>query len=181
MLLRLTSAAVLLAASASLAFAKPVTLPAETNLREAPGTKSNVVTLIPKGTEVEVGECDAGWCKVTANGKDGYVIERNLSSTPKVAPAGPRQPQQADMQKLRRGYEQYFGADIPADQRQRNYGNRQQYAERDDEVDYSGSNEGYVPVAPPRAYYYGPPPAYYYPGPYYYGYGYRPYGYWRRW
>jgi uncharacterized protein YgiM (DUF1202 family) len=180
MIVRLTFAAALVAASAPLAFAKPVNLPVETNLREAPGTKSNVVTLIPKGTEVEVGECDAGWCKVTADGKDGYVIERNLSSTPRAAP---HQPQQADVQKLRRGYEQYFGADVPNEQgAPQKYSSRRvqpQYDDGDDDVEFAYAEPRGYYVAP-GPYYYGP--RYYAPGPYYYGPGWgRPYGYWRRW
>jgi uncharacterized protein YraI len=81
-LTRLAAAAAMLAAitatMTTAAAAKPVTLGAETNLRKAPGTKSEVVTLIPKGESVEVGDCDAGWCKVTWNGQDGYAIARNL-------------------------------------------------------------------------------------------------------
>jgi uncharacterized protein YraI len=40
--------------------AKPVTLTAETNLRKSPGTDGEVLTLMPKGTTVEVGKCTNG-------------------------------------------------------------------------------------------------------------------------
>lgn len=82
--MRLAATAAMLAALTAAAAAKPVTIGAETNLRKAPGTKSDVVMLIPKGQTVEVGDCDAGWCKVTWNGQDGYAIARNLG------PAAPR-------------------------------------------------------------------------------------------
>ena len=189
------------------AAAKPVTLSAETNLRKAPGTKSEAIGLMPKGTEVEVGECDSGWCKVSWDGQEGYAIARNLGMVVPGAPreAGvPRPAQQpADVSRLRRGYEQYFdndsqAADQNADPRQRQYTERQygepqygerQYAERrvapprvyeddDDGVVYGAPPQGYVAVAP-RAYYYAGPQVYYGPRAYY-GWGPGPY-YYRRW
>ena len=198
---RLMLSAAMLAALSAAAAAKPVTITAETNLRAAPGTKSETLGLMPKGTEVEVGECDAGWCKVTWDGKEGFAIARNLGMVVPGAPreaSTPRQPQQADMSRLRRGYEQYFddqsqGADQDATPRQRQYTERQygerQYAERrvpqrpqynddDDSVVYGAPPEGYVAVAP-RPYYYAGPPVYYGPRAYY-GWGWGP-GYYRRW
>jgi uncharacterized protein YgiM (DUF1202 family) len=76
--IRFAGACAIFAALTVAASARPVTLGSETNLRKAPGTKSEVVTLIPKGEKVEVGTCDAGWCQVTWNGQDGYAIGRNL-------------------------------------------------------------------------------------------------------
>ena len=205
---RLMLSAAMLAALSAAAAAKPVTITAETNLRAAPGTKSETLGLMPKGTEVEVGECDAGWCKVTWDGKEGFAIARNLGMVVPGAPreaSTPRQPQQADMSRLRRGYEQYFddqsqGADQDATPRQRQYTERQygqpqygerqygerQYAERrvpqrpqydddDDSVVYGAPPQGYVAVAP-RPYYAGPQ-VYYGPRVYY---GPGPY-YYRRW
>src|SRR4029079_17802384 len=78
MLSRTALAAAGLVALTAAASAKPVTLSTETNLRAAPGTKSDVVTAMPKGAAIEVGECDAGWCKITYDGKEGFAIERNL-------------------------------------------------------------------------------------------------------
>lgn len=89
---RLIAAAALLAAFSTAAVAKSVTLGAETNLRKAPGTKSEVVTLMPKGAAVEVGDCDAGWCTVTWNGQNGYAIARNLGLAPRRAAAVRRPP-----------------------------------------------------------------------------------------
>lgn len=204
---RLMLSAALLAAMGAAATAKPVTLTAETNLRKAPGTKSEAIGLMPKGTQVEVGECDSGWCKVTWDGQEGYAIARNLGMVVPGAPreAGAARPAQppADMSRLRRGYEQYFddqsrAADQNAEARQRPYNERQygerqygerQYAERrvaprlyedddDDGVVYGAPPQGYVAVAP-RAYYYGGPPVYYGPRVYY-GWGPGPY-YYRRW
>jgi uncharacterized protein YraI len=202
---RLMLSAALLAAMSAAAAAKPVTLSAETNLRKAPGTKSEAIGLMPKGTEVEVGECDSGWCKVTWDGQEGYAIARNLGmivpGTPREAGV-PRPAQQPiDTSRLRRGYEQYFdndsqAADQNADPRQRQYTERQygqpqyderQYAERrvpqrpqydddDDSVVYGAPPQGYVAVAP-RGYYYAGPPVYYGPRVYY---GPGPY-YYRRW
>jgi uncharacterized protein YraI len=196
---RLMLSAALLAAMSVAATAKPVTLSAETNLRKAPGTKSEAVGLMPKGTEVEVGECDAGWCKVTWDGQEGYAIARNLGMVVPGAPreaAAPRQTQQpADMSRLRRGYEQYFddqsqAADQSANPRQRyfdrqygeqQYGERRyddrqyderQYAERraPQRPQYEDDDDGVVYSAPPRGYVAVAPRAYYYAGPpVYYG------------
>ena len=83
---RTAFAALTVMALTAAASAKPLTLSAETNLRAAPGTKSEIVTLIPKGSEVEVGECDAGWCKVKFGDKEGFAIGRNVGeASPKEA------------------------------------------------------------------------------------------------
>jgi uncharacterized protein YraI len=137
---RTTLAAVTVLALTAAASAKPLTLPAETNLRAAPGTKSEVVTLMPKGSEVEVGECDAGWCKVKFGDKDGFAIGRNLGEaapqTATVSPARPQPNTQAnsgtDLRKLRQGYEQYFD------------GNRQ------NDVTGSVDDDGDLPNAQPQ-------------------------------
>lgn len=111
---RITLAAVTVIALTAAASAKSLTLPTETNLRAAPGTKSEVVTLIPKGSEVEIGECDAGWCKVKFGDKEGFAIGRNVGeAAPQTAArartqANTQTSSRADMKKLRQGYEQYF-------------------------------------------------------------------------
>jgi hypothetical protein len=70
--------------------AKPTATTGDTNLRKSPGTDSAVLTLIPKGTTVEVGKCSNGWCQVSLNGQDGYVISQNLGMPgPRRAPRGP--------------------------------------------------------------------------------------------
>ena len=86
MLTRFATAAAMLMALGAAASAKPFTLPSETNLRSAPGTTSDVVTLMPKGANIEVGDCDAGWCKVTYDGKEGFAIARNVGLAPRPAP-----------------------------------------------------------------------------------------------
>jgi Bacterial SH3 domain len=84
------SAAVFTLLSAGFAIAKPVTTTGETNLRKSPGTDSPVITLIPKGTSVEVGKCTNGWCETSFNGQDGYAIGQNLGmATARRAPRGP--------------------------------------------------------------------------------------------
>ena len=191
---RLMLSAALLAAMSAAAAAKPVTLSAETNLRKAPGTKSETIGLMPKGTEVEVGQCDSGWCKVTWDGQEGYAIARNLGMVVPGAPreaAAPRSQQPADMSRLRRGYEQYFddqsrAADQNSNPRQRQsaerqygepqygerqYGERQygerQYAERRVAPPrvYEDDDDGVVYAAPQQPYVTVVPRAYYYEGP----------------
>ncbi|WP_213775662.1 SH3 domain-containing protein [Bradyrhizobium sp. dw_78] len=76
------SAAIFTILSAVSATAKPIATTAETNLRKEPGTKSDVLTLIPKGTTVEIGKCSNGWCQASLNGQDGYVIAQNVGMAP---------------------------------------------------------------------------------------------------
>jgi len=84
------SAAVATFVSITCATAKPITTTADTNLRKAAGTNSEVLTLIPKGTTVEVGKCSNGWCQTSLDGKDGYVIAQNLGmASARRAPRGP--------------------------------------------------------------------------------------------
>ena len=79
------------------AIAKPIATIAETNLRKSPGTDSPVLTIIPKGTTVEVGKCSNGWCEASTDGRDGYVIARNVGLGPTLAPgsAAVRRPRPA--------------------------------------------------------------------------------------
>ena len=80
------SAAIITLASLACATAKPIATTTETNLRKSPGTDSEVLTLIPKGTTVEVGKCSNGWCAASVDGKDGFVIGRNVGLGPRPAP-----------------------------------------------------------------------------------------------
>src|SRR5258708_35460847 len=84
------SAAILTTLAVELAAAKPATVAAEVNLRKGPGTDSEIITLIPKGTMVEVGGCTNGWCKLSWNGQDGYSIATNLGL--RGPPPPPRRP-----------------------------------------------------------------------------------------
>ena len=74
------------------ATAKPIATTGETNLRKGPGTDSEVLTLIPKGSTVEVGKCTNGWCEASFDGKDGFVIGRNVGMGPRPAPHPPGGP-----------------------------------------------------------------------------------------
>lgn len=83
-----SSAAIVTVLSVVSATAKPIATTAETNLRKSAGTDSEVLTLIPKGGVVEVGECTNGWCEASFDGKDGFVIARNVGMGPRPAPRG---------------------------------------------------------------------------------------------
>jgi hypothetical protein len=72
------------------AMAKPVTLAAETNLRKSAGTDAEVVTLMPKGSTVEVGKCTNGWCEVSLDDKKGFAIAQNVGMARRPPPHGPR-------------------------------------------------------------------------------------------
>jgi len=95
-------AAMVTTLSAVCATAKPLATTGDTNLRQAPGTDSEKLALIPKGTTVEVGSCSDGWCQVSWNGQDGYAIARNLG-TASSAPRPPRAPVSAETPDNERG------------------------------------------------------------------------------
>jgi uncharacterized protein YraI len=80
------SAAIITLLSSICATAKPIATIAETNLRKGPGTDTEVLTLIPKGTTVEIGKCTKGWCEATLNEQSGYVIARNVGMAPRRPP-----------------------------------------------------------------------------------------------
>jgi uncharacterized protein YraI len=82
------SAAIFTLLSAACATAKPIAVRTDTNLRKAAGTDSEVLTLIPAGTTVEIGKCSNGWCEASLGGKDGYVIARNVGMAPRRPPPG---------------------------------------------------------------------------------------------
>ena len=83
------AAAIFTLVSVAGALAKPITTTADTNLRKSAGTDSEVLTLIPRGTSIELGKCSNGWCQATFEGKDGYVIARNVGMAPRPQPPGP--------------------------------------------------------------------------------------------
>ena len=57
------------------------------NLRPGPGTTYTVITLIPAGSPVGVSGCQSGWCQVSFQGQNGYIIASALCPPP--APGGP--------------------------------------------------------------------------------------------
>jgi uncharacterized protein YraI len=80
---RLLCAAALAFASTP-AFAKPAYVGSTVNLRAAPGTTSEIVGKIPDGSLIETGECTAGWCEVTWQGKSGFAIQTALDLSGRV-------------------------------------------------------------------------------------------------
>jgi hypothetical protein len=79
-------AAIFAIVTTTCAYARPVAIAKETNLRKEPSTESEILATVPRGTKVEVGACEKDWCKVSYNGQDGYMIAQNLVA------AGPRPP-----------------------------------------------------------------------------------------
>jgi uncharacterized protein YraI len=82
------AAAVFSLLSAGCATAKSIAIATDTNLRKSPSTSSEVLTLIPQGTMVEVGKCSNGWCQASLNGQDGYVIAQNVGMASRRPPRG---------------------------------------------------------------------------------------------
>jgi hypothetical protein len=74
------------------------TVTKEANLQQTPANASKVVAIVPQGSAITVGECTNGWCRVSWNGHEGYILtksvrlsERAFRSTP-----DPDQPPQED-------------------------------------------------------------------------------------
>jgi hypothetical protein len=60
------------------ASAPPAVVNTNVNLRQGPGTNYTVITTLPAGTPVDVGNCGGQWCQVSAQGQNGYVIASSL-------------------------------------------------------------------------------------------------------
>ena len=60
------------------AAAAPGTAVSTVNLRAEANTTSNILGKIGAGSRVDVGDCTAGWCAVTWQGKTGFVIQTSL-------------------------------------------------------------------------------------------------------
>ena len=61
----------------------------EAKLQQTPANASKVLAIIPPGSAIKVGDCSNGWCRVSWNGREGYVLtksvhlsERAFRSTP---------------------------------------------------------------------------------------------------
>jgi hypothetical protein len=175
-LVRLTlCAAAFMGLSAGYAAAKPFTTAAETNLRKGPGTTRESVTLIPKGTTIDVDKCTDGWCSVTWNGQSGYAFAGNVMG-PILGGFRPRPTGGPDV-----------AADIPGPRRPPVAGGPPVVggplaAVDEDDDEYGppvarGPGLVYGPPPPPP---YGSPPAYG-PPPVYYGPSWESERGWRRW
>jgi len=56
------------------------------NLRVSPSTTARVLTVIPKGTTLQTGNCTT-WCAVNYGGQQGYVSKSVLAFKPAPFPA----------------------------------------------------------------------------------------------
>jgi len=79
----LLSLGILLGATAG-ALAKPAYVASTVNLRAAPGTTSEVVSKIPGGSLVDVGDCSENWCAITWQDKNGFAIQSALDTSGRV-------------------------------------------------------------------------------------------------
>jgi len=164
-------AAAMIMLSVDYVAAAPALATSNVNLRNGPATTYTIITTIPGGSNLEVNSCNAGWCQVTYQGQNGYVIATSVDQGGGVPPgAGPAPgpigppgpPPPGALPPPGVPPPPGIASDLP------------------------------IPVAPgaPPPGYAGPPPVVVVPPPYYYGYGryyygYGPYygwrgGYWHR-
>jgi uncharacterized protein YraI len=59
----------------------PAIVKVEVNLQKGPASESAVLAVIPKGSAIKVGSCDNGWCRVSWNGRDGYILTKSMRLT----------------------------------------------------------------------------------------------------
>jgi uncharacterized protein YraI len=50
----------------------------QTKLQQAPATESTVLAVVPKGSAIKVSDCTNGWCRVSWNGRDGYILTKSM-------------------------------------------------------------------------------------------------------
>jgi hypothetical protein len=74
------------------ATAAPGTAVSTVNLRAESNTSSEILGKIPAGARLEVGDCTAGWCAVTWQGKSGFAIQTALDMTGRAVRAARRAP-----------------------------------------------------------------------------------------
>jgi Bacterial SH3 domain len=91
-----TFAAMIATMWAICAAANPTAATEGANLRRALRIDGEILTLIPKGTSVELGDHSNGWCQVSWSGHDGYVSEQaqEQSASPRAAGRAPLVPPQ---------------------------------------------------------------------------------------
>jgi hypothetical protein len=65
----------------------PAIVGSKVNLRQGPGTNYSVIMTIPPGAPVEVSGCNAGWCQVSFQGQNGFIIATSIA--PPGGPGGP--------------------------------------------------------------------------------------------
>lgn len=74
-----TAAATALALSLGIAAAEPALTSADLNMRAGPGVNNPVISVIPRGAEVEVMSCTGNWCAVDYGGITGYASANFLT------------------------------------------------------------------------------------------------------
>jgi uncharacterized protein YraI len=83
-------AGTILALSIGSAMAAPGYATGNVNVRTGPGTGYTKVDTLSRGEQVQIGQCQGGWCYVSHSGPDGWVSANYLSQgsgyTPKPRP-----------------------------------------------------------------------------------------------
>lgn len=74
------------------AFADPAILTANVNFRTGPGTGFQAMSVVKKGEEVDIKECDgrAEWCAVSYSGLNGFAAGKYLTQTGTTTSAWPK-------------------------------------------------------------------------------------------
>jgi len=68
----------------------------EAKLQQAPSTGSSVLAMIPPGGAIKVGDCTNGWCRVSWNGQDGYVLTKSVHLSERAFRTTPQPDQSPD-------------------------------------------------------------------------------------
>ncbi len=54
------------------------------NMRSGPSTSYSVIRVLTRGTWVDTLWCNSGWCKIIAQGQEGYASQKYISNTKPV-------------------------------------------------------------------------------------------------
>jgi len=68
----------------------------EVTLQQAPSTRSQVLAMIPQGSAIKVGDCSNGWCRVSWNGHNGYVLTKSIHLSERAFRSTPQPDQSPD-------------------------------------------------------------------------------------
>ena len=70
--------------------AAAATTTANVNVRSGAGTQFRVIATLAAGTRIDIDNCRAGWCELTTRGRQGFVSQSLLQTTPTRPEQPPR-------------------------------------------------------------------------------------------
>lgn len=82
-------AALLFVTGVPAVFAQTTTVTTDVHERTGPGVQYSVLRTLPQGTAVELIGCEGSWCRVSDNGREGWIAARYLNQQAQNATTSP--------------------------------------------------------------------------------------------